>query len=308
MPSCVVSVINYKGGVGKTTLTANLGAELAARGRRVLLVDLDPQASLTLSFFSLEEFGRLAEHGTLLQWFQSFIASGVAPPLRDYVVAPTAVNQAAGGKGGALHLLPSHLGLIEVDLDLAAILGGARFLQSHPRYLPVHRVLADALGDPAFDGYDAVLVDCAPNFNMVTRTAIVASDHLVIPARPDYLSTLGIDYLRTRLSELVEQYAEVAEVAGATDAIGPEILGVVYTMLQHAGPGILVAHRTSMERLATIEIAVFQQTIRENKTAFTEAGNRNIPVVLATDRTPAMENLRYELQQLTSEFIAKTRV
>jgi chromosome partitioning protein len=305
MPSCVVSVINYKGGVGKTTLTANLGAELAARGRRVLLVDLDPQASLTLSFFSLDDFDRLAEHGTLLRWFQSFIASGAAPPLRDYVVAPTAVNEATGTNGGALHLLPSHLGLIEVDLDLAAILGGARFLQSHPRYLPVHRVLADALADPVFDGYDAVLVDCAPNFNMVTRTAIVASDHLVIPARPDYLSTLGIDYLRSRLSSLVEQYAEVA---GPTAGIGPEILGVVYTMLQHAGPGILVAHRESMERLATIEIPVFQQTIRENKTAFTAAGNRNIPVVLASDRTPAMENLRYELQQLTSEFIAKTRV
>jgi len=53
---------------------------------------------------------------------------------------------------------------------------------------------------------------------------------------------------------------------------------------------------------------VFQQTIRENKTAFTQAGDRNIPVVLAADRTPAMENLRYELQQLTSEFMAKTRV
>src|SRR6266511_3069898 len=56
MPSSVVSVINYKGGVGKTTLTANLGADLAARGRRVLLIDLDPQASLTFSFFRVPEW------------------------------------------------------------------------------------------------------------------------------------------------------------------------------------------------------------------------------------------------------------
>ncbi len=303
MPSCVVSVINYKGGVGKTTLTANLGADLAARGRRVLLVDLDPQASLTFSLYDLEDFERHLARRSMLQWFESFVATGTAPPLDGYVVAPQAVNEAAAGNGGELHLLASHLGLIEVDLDLAAGLGGARFLKEHPRFLPVHRVLADALADPAFDGYDAVLIDCAPNFNMVTRTAIVASDHLVIPARPDYLSTTGIGYLRTRLSTLVEQYLEVAG-----SPIAPEILGVVYTMIQYAGPGILTAQRQSMEQLDQIEVPAFRQTIRENKTAFTDAGRGNVPVVLAAERTAAMENLRYELQHLTSEFIAKTRV
>jgi chromosome partitioning protein len=63
-----------------------------------------------------------------------------------------------------------------------------------------------------------------------------------------------------------------------------------------------------MERLARIEIPVFRQTIRENKTAVTDAGLSNVPVVLAAETTSAMENLRYELQQLTSEFAAKTRV
>jgi chromosome partitioning protein len=304
MPSCVVSVINYKGGVGKTTLAANIGADLAARGRRVLLVDLDPQASLTFSFFRVQEWeDHLARHQTILQWFQSFVAAGEPEPLDKYVVAPPAVNEAAHGNGGELHLLASHLGLIEVDLDLAGSLGGARFQQAHPRFVPVHRVLADALTDPAFGRYDAVLIDCAPNFNMVTRTAIVASDHVLIPARPDYLSTLGIDYLRTRLSRLTEQYDEVARAP-----ITPEILGVVYTMIQHTGTGILKAQRESMERLAQIEMPAFRQTIRENKTAFTDAGDRSVPVVLAAERTTAMENLRYELQQLTSEFMAKTRV
>jgi ATPases involved in chromosome partitioning len=304
MPSCVVSVINYKGGVGKTTLTANLGAELAARGRRGLLVDLDPQASLTFSFFQLSQWEeQLAEQRTILQWYQSFLASGTAEPLQKYVVAPPAVNAIASGNGGVLHLLASHLGLIEVDLDLSAVLGGARYLQRHPRFVPVHRVLADALGGPAFDPYDVVLIDCAPNFNMVTRTAIVASDHLLVPARPDYLSTLGLDYLRERLSRLVDQYGEVAP-----SPISPELLGVVHTMIQYAGAGILRSQRQSMEQLARIEIPAFRQTIRENKTAFTESGIQSLPVVLAAESTTAIENLRYDLQQLTSEFIAKTRV
>jgi len=148
-----------------------------------------------------------------------------------------------------------------------------------------------------------VLIDCAPNFNMVTRTAIVASDHLLVPARPDYLSTLGLDYLRERLSRLVDQYGEVAP-----SPISPELLGVVHTMIQYAGAGILRSQRQSMEQLARIEIPAFRQTIRENKTAFTESGIQSLPVVLAAESTTAIENLRYDLQQLTSEFIAKTRV
>lgn len=303
MAASVVSVINYKGGVGKTTVCGNVGAELAARGRRVLLVDLDPQASLTFSFIRPDEWeADLAPRATLLQWFTARQAGG-AEPLEKYLIVPSATNQALGRPGGLLHLLPSHLGLLEVDLDLAASLGGARFQEASPRFLPVYRLLADGLREQILDRYDVVLIDCAPNFNPITRTAIVASDHVLVPARPDYLSTLGVDYLRARLSTLVDQYN-----ARAPDPIGPELLGVVYTMVQHTGAGVLRSQRQSMERLETIEIPIFTQTIRDNKNAFTDSGTQMVPAVLATERSEAMENLRYELQQLTSEFIARTRV
>ncbi len=69
----IVSVINYKGGVGKTTVTANLAAELAHRGYNVLLLDLDPQASLTFSFMRPEDWKELyAESRTIKKWFDSF--------------------------------------------------------------------------------------------------------------------------------------------------------------------------------------------------------------------------------------------
>jgi chromosome partitioning protein len=304
MPGSVVSVINYKGGVGKTTITANLGAELAARGRRVLLVDLDPQASLTFSLLPVDDWERhLAGDRTMLQWFRSFVETDAADPLQKFVVTPPAVNEALASGGGRVDLLASHLGLIEVDLDLGARLGGARFQRTNPRFVPVHRLLADALADPAFAGYDAVLIDCAPNFNMVTRTAIVASDFVLVPARPDYLSTLGIDYLRTRLSGLIEDYNGVAE-----SPINPEIVGVVYTMIQYAGVNMLTAQRGIMQRMDQIEIPTFRQTIRDNKTAVSDAGNRGVPVVLAAERSAAIDNLQYELQQLASEFLARTRI
>jgi chromosome partitioning protein len=303
MAPSAVAVLNYKGGVGKTTITANLGAELASRGRRVLLIDLDPQASLTFSFFQVPEWEeQLAAGRTMLHWFEASLR-GAVEPLQKYVVPPPTVNAVVQPGGGRLDLLASHLGLIEIDLDLAAALGGARFQRAHPRYLPVHRMLAEALGDPAFAGYDTILIDCAPNFNMVTRAAIVASGHVLVPARPDYLSTLGIDYLRTRLSKLIEEYNSVAP-----SPINPEILGVVYTMIQRTGAGILKAQQASMERMERIEMPTFRQTIRENKTAFTDAGTHSLPAALSTERGEALVALQYELQQLTSEFIARTRI
>src|SRR5262245_38800377 len=101
----VVSVLNYKGGVGKTTVAANLGAELALRGQRVLLIDLDPQASLTLSFFTAEDLAPLfAESGSALHWFQAIMAEQRLEPLKDHIVTPPRVNELVREQGGRLDL------------------------------------------------------------------------------------------------------------------------------------------------------------------------------------------------------------
>ncbi|WP_431930710.1 ParA family protein [Micromonospora sp. RP3T] len=298
----ITSVINYKGGVGKTTITANLGAELAARGRRVLLIDLDPQASLTFSFYPADEWEKdLAYEKTILQWFGSVLAEEPTGPLHPYVITPEPANALLPDEG-RLDLVASHLGLVDVDLDLAAALGGSRFQHGSPHFLPLHRALADALAADEFAGYDDILIDCAPNFTMVTRTGIVASEHILTPARPDYLSTLGIDYLRRKVSELVRDFNRVA-AAGLT--IDPQWLGVVFTMIQYAAGGPITASRNYMRLTDSLEIPVFRQTIRENKTLFGTAGERRLPAVLVPN---ANDKVQYELQQLASEFLARTRL
>lgn len=298
----VVSVLNYKGGVGKTTVAANLGAELANRGRRILMIDMDPQASLTLSFYASDELAKeFTDSGTLLHWFSAFMDEQAPQPLRDYVITPPRVNEVLRAHGGRLDLIPSHLGLIDIDLDLAAHVGGSRFQISSAGYLWVHRLLADALEDAAFRDYDVILIDCAPNFNMVTRTAIVASDHILIPAKADYLSTLGIDYLRRKLSELVLDYNGIA----GSQVIGPGILGVVFTMIQFAGDVPIMAVRNYVTHTEQYEVAVFRQMIRESKTLFATAGERGVPAVLLSNANP---NVQHELRELATEFMTRIMI
>ena len=82
----VISVINYKGGVGKTTLTANLGAYAASEGRRVLMIDLDPQASLTFSFMSPEKWrGMYADTKTMQNYFEAIVRDKPPP----FIVIPS---------------------------------------------------------------------------------------------------------------------------------------------------------------------------------------------------------------------------
>jgi len=132
----IVSVINYKGGVGKTTLTANIAAELARRGKSVLMIDLDPQASLTFSFVKPDEWReKFALSKTIKEWFRFRTTN-----FNDLVIEPQDVKGHLINKG-VLHLISSHLELINVDLELATQLSGANMRQSKQNFLKVHRLL-----------------------------------------------------------------------------------------------------------------------------------------------------------------------
>jgi chromosome partitioning protein len=228
----IVAVMNYKGGVGKTSLTANLAAELAWQNYKVLMIDLDPQSSLTFSFIAPDIWEKsFAPSGTIKSWFESF-ESGQQLPLASLIHTPAKVSDALRGKG-QLDIICSHLGLINVDLELATKLGGASLSQAKKNFIMVHRQLAEGLGKIDQNSYDLVLIDCPPNFNIVTKTAIIASDYILVPARPDYLSTLGIDYLIRSVNGLIKDYNEFADVQSAdkTPKINPKVLGVVFTMI-----------------------------------------------------------------------------
>lgn len=300
----VVSVINYKGGVGKTTVTANLGAELAFRGHNVLLIDFDPQSSLTFSFISPDKWSSdFAAAGTIKTWFDSL--TGDEPvTLSKLIFTPKAAAVTLKGKG-SLHLIPSHLGLINVDLELATELGGGTINQVKKKYLRVHRKLLEGLRKMDDDSYDVVLIDCPPNFNVVTKNAIVASDYILTPAKPDSLSTMGIDYLVKSLNELIENYNDFAKLDTDVELINPTLLGIVFTMVQEYGQQPIAALRPYMSQTKKLGLPVFKSYIKENKSLFAAAPQAGVPPILLQHGSESHNGVVEGMEEFVTEFISR---
>ena len=150
-----------------------------------------------------------------------------------------------------------------------------------------------------------VLIDCPPNFNIVTKNAIVASQYVLVPAKPDNLSTLGIIYLQRNLNELISNFNEYATMEGGAVVapINPQILGVLFTMVQFRKKMPINAHREYMRRIRDLPgVPVFDKYIRENKTLFGDTASKLLPVVL-THRTGATyTNIVDELERITEKF------
>jgi len=308
----ITAVMNYKGGVGKTSVTANLAAELAWQGYHVLLLDMDSQASLTFSFIKPEIWQReFAETKTIKRWFDAIIQHDKSS-LESLILQPEPINSELrkSGNGGKLSLIASHLDLINVDLELATQLGGAYLPNIRNNYLKVHRMLAEGLKELGSSEYDIVLIDCPPNFNIVTKNAIVCSKNILIPAKPDYLSTLGIDYLLKNLKKLVEQYNYFSALDEKDEfqKISPEILGVVFTMIDVRNDGPIAALRPFIERTRKLKLFVFTQKLRDNKTVYADAPQYGLPVVLNSYSNTAHQNVVRELELFAKQFIERSEL
>lgn len=301
----IVAVINYKGGVGKTSLTSNLGAELAWKGKKVLMLDLDPQTSLTFSFIPPDTWEKdFSNHKTIKTWLESF--DGPAPiKIADLIHTPERVGRIIGERG-KLDIISSHLGLINVDLELATKLSGGTIAQVKRNFITLHRTLSVGLSSIEQNAYDVVLIDCPPNFNIITKMAIIACDYILVPARPDYLSTMGIDYLIRNVNALVKDYNEFANMAQGDkfDAIDLKVLGVVFTMIQEYSGVPMQAHAQFMKRVRDLTgVSTFKSYIKRNDTLFADAPALGVPVVLNGYSTGSHQSVVDGLENVADEFI-----
>ena len=187
-----IAVINQKGGVGKTTTTVNLAAALALAGKRVCVIDMDPQAHAS-THLGVEP-------------------DGTIPSLYDVLVANKPLAEVRRDVGENLSLIPSDIDLAAAEVELAGIVGREVILreamavdEQRPTPLPEGKGESDrsassspfpsGKGAGGLGSYDFVLMDCGPSLGVLTLNALAAADEVFIPLQPHFLALHGLGKL-----------------------------------------------------------------------------------------------------------------
>ncbi|MDX5346316.1 MAG: ParA family protein [Hymenobacteraceae bacterium] len=176
MATQIVSVINQKGGTGKTTTTINLGSALQKLGNSVLLVDLDPQSNLSYSL------GITAPGATIADMFTEGKAAA------DIIIE----------KDG-LSILPGSTDLVDIEISLVTQPKREQFLKEMLREIK---------------GYDYVLIDCPPSLSLLTVNALVASDMVLIPLQMEVLTLQGLDQILGTISKIQKAFNPDLKIKG----------------------------------------------------------------------------------------------
>lgn len=166
--STVVSFINQKGGVAKTTTAINISSQWAKLGKKVLLIDLDPQASATRSIFGDDAF-----------------ANSIYDVLTGEIKATDAVCHSSTF---GIDVIPSEIMLSGIEIMLSSKFGRETILK---------RAIAEVRSL-----YDVVIIDCSPSLGLLTVNALMASDDIVIPICPEYFSLKGIELILETLRNI----------------------------------------------------------------------------------------------------------
>jgi len=181
-PARVLALCNQKGGVGKTTTTINLGAALAGFGRKVLLVDFDPQGALSVGL-------------------------GISPGQLDRTVYTLLMDRTVGLDDILLKTPVAGMDLVPSNIDLSA--AEVQLVGEVAREQTLLRALAPAVPD-----YDFILIDCQPSLGLLTVNALTAANAVIIPLECEYFALRGVALLMQTIEKVRERLNPQLEVDG----------------------------------------------------------------------------------------------
>lgn len=241
-----IALFNHKGGVGKTTMTFNLGWMLAEKGKKVIIVDCDPQCNLTgmvLGFKDTKRFESIYESDGVTN-----IRDGLAPAFesRPALIEPVHCESIRGRMDVPLflHLLPGHIGLAEYEITLGVaqeLSGSLVTLQNLPGAL--HYLFSKTA-----DKYDAdfILVDMSPSLGPINQNLLMTSDYFIVPMFPDYFSTMATQSLASILPKWSDWARQAKKLPVLQQAIYPfpdkypKFLGTIIQnyRIRHGNPSV----------------------------------------------------------------------
>lgn len=181
--SKITAIVNQKGGVGKTTTALNLSYALSEEGKKVLLIDFDPQASLTSA---------LGYNGDNMINIQTLMAGEIE---ENEVEGNFTINIKDN-----LDLIPGTLDLAGIEVSLVNVMSREMILKQVIEKLE--------------DKYDYIIIDCSPNLGMLTINALTASNSVIIPVTPEYLSAKGLGLLISNINKIKKRINPNIEIDG----------------------------------------------------------------------------------------------
>ena len=237
-----LAFINYKGGVGKTSLIVNVAACLARLGQRVLLCDFDTQSNASIWLLKLDRWNPINSTG------EGAIYSIFEPArhrVYDLIVRDVILDKAGGHPLPGLDLLPTSFNLVDLESEYAGD-------PKRPAYLIFQEQLAEVEHE-----YDFILFDCPPNILRASQCGIFSANEIYVPANPDALSLIGFTLLIEKLGRFHQLSASFRRAA-----MGPaaQVYGVIFNAIK-TGVDIEVPKMRMQLRLNQFKAA--KRTARE---------------------------------------------
>jgi chromosome partitioning protein len=279
-----ISVINFKGGVGKTTLTFHFATYLANLGKKVLIIDLDHQSSLSIVILGNKLWEKAIEdRQTCNTIFESFCNEEVSMPNNEIIFKNPFLARSKQNSYPTLDLVSAQFELDDTEIELAATTMGNPIRSEWQKRTLLARWIDSVNAD---DDYDFILFDCPPATKFVSQNALAASDYFLIPVIPDVMSSRGVTHFKNLVTNTLDKKLEfLRNGASIRDTEIPksyvaktEMLAIVPSMAQIARGGYTTIHTEQLDALRRRWGKSILKNVIDRRTGVTEAIDSGWPI------------------------------